>query len=65
MINLKKKVSLAVIAALGDKGSVLDEGAVYSMLEYPPDTAMGDIAFPCFKLSRSLRLAPPVIAARV
>jgi len=65
MINLKKKVSLAVIAALGDKGSVLDAEAVYSMLEYPPDTAMGDIAFPCFKLSRSLRMAPPVIAASI
>ena len=32
-------------------------------LEYPPDTAMGDLAFPCFKLSRTLRMAPPKIAA--
>ena len=34
-------------------------------LEYPPDTAMGDLAFPCFKLSRTLRAAPPVIANKL
>jgi arginyl-tRNA synthetase len=33
------------------------------MLEYPPDAAMGDLALPCFKLSRVLRAAPPQIAA--
>lgn len=36
-----------------------------SMLEYPPDETMGDLAFPCFKLSRSLRAAPPKIAAAI
>ena len=25
---------------------------ILSMLEYPPDTSMGDVALPCFKLSR-------------
>ncbi|MCQ2456955.1 MAG: arginine--tRNA ligase, partial [Clostridia bacterium] len=34
-----------------------------ALLEYPPDTTMGDLAFPCFKLSRELRMAPPKIAA--
>ena len=32
------------------------------MFEYPPDSNMGDIAFPCFKLSKILRKAPPIIA---
>ncbi len=32
------------------------------MFEYPPDKTMGDIALPCFKLSRTLRKAPPLIA---
>ena len=36
---------------------------ILSMLEYPPDTSMGDVALPCFKLSRTLRAAPPAIAA--
>jgi len=33
------------------------------MLEYPPDPTMGDLAFPCFRLSKILRSAPPKIAA--
>ena len=36
---------------------------VKDMLEYPADSAMGDIALPCFKLSRSLRRSPVQIAA--
>ena len=35
------------------------------MLEYPPDESMGHLAFPCFKLSRDLRNAPPKIAAAI
>ena len=31
-------------------------------LEVPPDTAMGDYAFPCFKLSKALRKSPVAIA---
>lgn len=36
---------------------------IASMLEYPPDTSMGDLAFPCFKLSKALRRSPVQIAA--
>ena len=43
----------------------LDTSELASMLEYPPDETMGDLAFPCFKLSRSLRAAPPKIAAAI
>ena len=32
------------------------------MMEYPPDPKMGDVALPCFKLSRSLRKSPVQIA---
>ena len=35
------------------------------MLETPPDRKMGDLAFPCFKLARTLRKAPPAIAAEL
>lgn len=34
-------------------------------LEYPPDEKLGDLAFPCFKLSRELKMAPPAIAAKL
>ena len=39
-----------------------DAAAIRSMLEYPPDNTMGDVALPCFKLSRTLKSAPPKIA---
>jgi len=32
------------------------------MLAVPPDPGMGDYAFPCFRLSKALRMAPPKIA---
>ncbi len=32
------------------------------LLAVPPDPALGDYAFPCFRLARPLRMAPPKIA---
>ncbi len=46
-------------------GDGADADKYAEMLEYPPDSAMGDLAFPCFKLSRDLRCAPPKIAAQL
>ena len=40
----------------------ITETDVLGMFEYPPDNSMGDIALPCFKLSRTLRCAPVKIA---
>ena len=38
---------------------------IEEILEYPPDSSMGDIAFPCFKLSKSLRNSPVKIAEQL
>ena len=35
---------------------------VSAMLEYPPDASMGDLALPCFKMSKSMRRSPIQIA---
>ena len=51
-------------AALGT-ASGLDTNEILPLIEVPADTAMGDYAFPCFKLAKSLRKAPPVIAADI
>ena len=50
------------IAALGAPDA-LSADELIGMLEYPPDESMGDLALPCFKLSRTLRRAPVQIAA--
>lgn len=38
---------------------------VAGFLETPPNPEMGDFAFPCFKLSKTLRMGPPVIAGKL
>lgn len=43
----------------------ITESEIYNMLEYPPDSNMGDISLPCFKLSRSMKKAPPQIASDI
>jgi len=40
----------------------LDSQQIYEMLEVPPNPEMGDLALPCFKLSRILRKSPVQIA---
>lgn len=64
MIELKKQLAAEIGSALDSinpaHGLTADE--LFAMLEYPPDTKLGDVAFPCFKLSRALRMAPPKIA---
>ena len=67
MQNFKKIVSEKVLAAIeanfGETTITANELA--QMLEYPPDTTMGDVALPCFKLSRSLRRSPVQIAQTI
>ena len=39
-----------------------DAGEIRGLLAVPPDPAMGDYAFPVFRLAKALRMAPPKIA---
>ncbi len=50
----------ALNAAFGDAG--IAAGDIAAALEIPPDTALGDYAFPCFRLSKALRKNPMMIA---
>ncbi len=43
----------------------LDKAMVSDILEIPPKADMGDFAFPCFQLAKTLRKAPPMIAADI
>lgn len=65
MLNFKNDLSIALTQAIKKVSpeTELDASELSLMLEYPPDSSMGDIAFPCFKLSKSLRKAPSVIAS--
>ena len=43
----------------------LEEQQISEDLETPPNPALGDFAFPCFKLAKEKRQAPPKIAAEL
>ncbi len=58
MISYKDKI--AEILAPQIEG--LDKEEIKAMIETPADSKMGDYAFPCFKLARVMRKAPPMIA---
>ncbi len=64
MLTLKKKtaelLSEAVKTSFGE--GLLSADEIFAMLEYPPDSSMGDIALPCFRLSKTLRKSPVQIA---
>lgn len=65
MNQLKQAAAAAIlekINALTDSANLSDSD-IMGMFEYPPDPKMGDLAFPCFKLAKTLRQAPPKIAA--
>ncbi len=43
----------------------LDKNELESYIEIPPNTDLGDYAFPCFKLAKELKKAPPMIANEI
>ena len=66
MKTLKKQIADQLIILIKDKFSAeISADEIISLMEYPPDTSMGDIAIPCFKLAKSLRKAPAMIAAAI
>ncbi len=58
MINYREKI--ADILAPHIEGLERDE--ILPMIEVPADSSKGDYAFPCFKLAKIMRKAPPMIA---
>ena len=64
MLTLKNKTASFISDAIKQNFATdaLSASDIAAMLEYPPDKTMGDIALPCFRLSKSLRRSPVQIA---
>ena len=60
MIDFKKKIAKAIAEAIN-----IDEKELESYIEIPKDTNNGDYAFPCFRLAKELKKAPPMIANEI
>jgi arginyl-tRNA synthetase len=61
MINFKKEIAQVLV----DKTGQLEFNQVMEMIEIPPNTQMGDFAFPCFKLAKEFRKSPNLIAQEI
>ena len=61
MINIREEI--AKILEKHIEGMELAD--IAQLVEVPADTSHGDYAFPCFKLAKVLRKAPPLIAAEL
>jgi arginyl-tRNA synthetase len=58
MVDAKLEVSKLLAPGIAS----MDPQQIYEMLEVPPNPDMGDLALPCFKLSKILRRSPVQIA---
>ena len=61
MVNFKEEIAKLIAAEVTD----LELSEIQSMIEVPQDSKMGDYAFPCFKLAKVMRKAPPLIAKSI
>ena len=60
MIDFKKEIATQI-----SKVTNINEEELQTYIEIPKDTKNGDYAFPCFRLAKELKKAPPVIANEI
>ena len=53
------------LAAALPEAAGLDVAGAAASIETPPNPELGDLAFPCFRLAKALRKAPPAIAQQI
>lgn len=56
-MDFKQEVISQLAALTG-----LEQEAIAGVVEVPPEQKLGDLAFPCFVLAKTMRKAPPLIA---
>ena len=57
MLDFKEEIAKAIA-----KVTNMEEKQLREYIEIPPNSDLGDYAFPCFKLAKDLRKAPQAIA---
>ena len=60
MVNFKQEIAKEIAEVTN-----LDSKELENYIEIPPNSDLGDYAFPCFKLAKELRKAPPIIASEI
>ena len=65
MRDFKREIADTIHETEVIKDAGLSREEVYELMEAPADIANGDYAFPCFRLAKSLKKAPPAIASEL
>ena len=67
MLQIKSNIAEKIVESIKtiNPDITMEKADIIAMLEYPPDSKMGDLALPCFKMSKVLRMAPVKIAATI
>ena len=67
MLKIKATIAQKILECIHTISPDVDMAAsdIAGWLEYPPDVSMGDLAFPCFRLSKTLRRAPVQIVSAI
>ena len=60
MVNFKSKIAEAIAKIIE-----ISQDKLETYIEIPKDASNGDYAFPCFRLAKELKKAPPVIANEI
>lgn len=61
MVSLKEQIAAVLAGAV----TGLTQKEIKEMIEVPTDTKLGDYAFPCFRLAKTMRKAPALIAKEI
>ena len=67
MLKIKRRIAQNIFTTIknANPNAETEVSEIEALLEYPPNADMGDLAFPCFKLSKMLRRSPVQIAAEL
>lgn len=60
MFNFKEEIAKKIAEVIK-----IDYTEIEKMIEIPKEKDMGNYAFPCFRLAKTLRKAPPIIAKEI
>ena len=60
MIDFKEEIAKAIANV-----TKLEIKEIEEYIEMPPNEEMGDYSFPCFRLAKTLKKAPPIIAQEI
>ena len=60
MLDFKNIIAESIAKCIG-----VESSEIKGYIEVPPDKNMGDYAFPCFRLAKVLKKAPPVISEEI